>query len=147
MIINNKEKANNLVLKLLPEDQKERVFNQERCDIDPTFLGFMDVYVALARIIPKHFTVIDFGCAYSPQCFLFENHRSYIGVDLDTKQERFKTIQSIFYAMTIREYIEKYLHSLDLQKTFAICSYVPQWYDDNIKLVKENFLNVFTYYP
>lgn len=51
---------------MLPPDQIERVMMKQDCDIDATFLGFIEVYRALASIIPHHWTVIDLGCTYAP---------------------------------------------------------------------------------
>lgn len=132
---------------LLPKDQLDRVFNQEMCDIDGTFLGFTDVYLALAQIIPTHWTVIDLGCAYAPQAFIFKDHKAYVGVDA-SDGERFSAPNTTHYQMTIAEFIEQHIGSLNLDQTFAICSYVPPWYRaDNLRLARENFKNVFTYYP
>ncbi len=44
---------------LIPEEQLDRVFNQDMCDIDGSFLGFTNVYMSLAALIPMHWTVID----------------------------------------------------------------------------------------
>ena len=60
------------LLKIIPKEQIDKVFNQKLCDIDEEFLGFLNQYKALSSLIPKHFTVIDLGCAYNPQCFYFE---------------------------------------------------------------------------
>lgn len=143
----NAERANSEVLSLLPGEQQEKVFNQNLVDIGPEFLGFMNVYKALSLIIPRHFTVIDLGCAYNPQCFLFKDHRQYIAVDEDKKIKRFQSSNCKLYPMLISEFIEKHLQDFYLPETFAICSFVPPWHDDNMKLVRDNFVNVFTYYP
>ncbi|CAM5421007.1 hypothetical protein ATER59S_02396 [Aquamicrobium terrae] len=132
---------------LMPEDQADRVFGQDMCDIDPTFLGFTDIYLALSHIIPTHWTVVDLGCAYAPQAHIFKNHKAYIGVDA-SDCERFSAPNTTHYRMTIAEFIEHHAGALNLDQTFAICSYVPPWYGaDNLRLARENFKNVFTYYP
>lgn len=131
---------------LLPPEQVDRVFAQDMCDIDPEFLGFTNIYIALASIIPKHWTVIDLGCAYSPQAFVFREHKAYVGVDLYTK-ERFCAPNSTHYEMTIADFLTDHGGAFDLDRTFAICSYVPPWHGDNIGLVKRHFKNVFTFYP
>jgi hypothetical protein len=133
-------------LHLLPKDQLERVFRQDMCDIDPTFLGFTDIYLALAGIIPKHWTVVDLGCAYSPQAFIFKDHKAYVGVDLYAK-ERFSAPNTRHYTMPIADFIEQHAAGFEKNQTFAICSYVPPWHSDNIALTRANFENVFTYYP
>lgn len=131
---------------ILPQDQLDRVFGQRRVDIDPTFLGFTKVYMALASIIPKHWTIVDLGCSYAAQSILFKDHQSYIGVDMG-EGERFTTENTTHHVMPIWEFIEEHADSLDMETTFAICSYVPPWRNDNMLLARTAFKNVFTYYP
>lgn len=131
---------------LLPKDQIDRVLGQEICDIAPEFLGFTRVYFALAGIIPKHWTVVDLGCAYAPQAFIFKDHKAYVGVDFTVK-EQFAAPNTTLYSMSIGEFIAKHAADFDQKRTFAICSYVPPWGDDNMKLARDAFKNVFTYYP
>lgn len=132
---------------LLPEDQLARVFGQDMCDIDPEFLGFTHIYFALAGIIPKHWTVVDLGCAYSPQAFIFKDHRAYIGVDIGLAKERFAAPNTTHHIISIAEFAAKHAPSLNQSTTFAICSYVPAWHDDNVAIARATFKNVFTYYP
>lgn len=134
------------ILHLMPQDQLARVLESDMCDIAPEFLGFTEVYMRLAEIIPKHWTIVDLGCAYAPQAWLFKDHKAYIGVNI-SGVERFRAPNTIHHTMTIREFIEKHLADFDQETTFAICSYVPPWHDDNMKLAREAFKNVFTYYP
>ena len=68
----NEQEITNYVLSLIPKEEKDRVFKQEYCDIGTEFIGFMDTYYYLSKIIPKEYTVYDFGCAYNPQCYLSE---------------------------------------------------------------------------
>jgi hypothetical protein len=132
---------------VLPVDQIKAVFSQEMCDIEPCFLGFTDVYKHLAQIIPKHFTVIDFGCAYNPQCYYFLEHRKYIAVD-PGESVRFKSPNCTIYEATTEQWIKEHLSKINIHETFAICSYVPPWYGhQSHELVRQNFINVFTYYP
>jgi hypothetical protein len=132
--------------RLIPDEQYDRVFGQDMCDIDYEFLGFTEIYESLAEIIPKHWTVVDLGCAYSPQSWLFSDHKLYVGVDYGVK-ERFSAPNTRHFEGTIREFIERGLTEFNLDQTFAICSYVPPWHDDNRKIARENFKNVFVYYP
>lgn len=134
------------LLSLIPKEQIDRVFNQKECDIDIEFLGFIDIYKKLSEIIPKHFTIVDLGCAYNPQCFYFKDHKKYIAVDLYTK-ERFQAENCELINKSICEYIKNDISDLNLDETFAICSYVPDWHDNNIEMVRKTFKNVFTYYP
>ncbi len=135
------------VLKLLPPEQVKRVLSQPNCDIEPIFMGFTDIYKHLSKIIPLHFTVIDFGCSYAPQCFYFTKHKLYIGVSIG-KQKRFKAKNTIHDYMSIREWICEngdWIHN-NVKETFAICSYVPAPFDE-IKLLRNTFENLFVYYP
>ncbi len=123
------------------------VFSNDQCDIDCTFMGFTEIYDNLAKIIPKHFTIVDLGCAYAPQAFYFRKHKRYIGVNLG-EFKRFSFKNTKFWIGKIGEFIESEdYQKLDLDKTFAICSYVPPWHGDNIEITRANFRNVFTYYP
>jgi hypothetical protein len=140
------EMSNHKLLDLLPREQAEKVFHQKMCDIEPCFLGFVDIYERLSEIIPKHFTVIDLGCAYNPQCFFFQEHKQYISVDI-SDCEKFKSDNCTIYNESIEDFIKNRLIGFDLEETFAICSYVPPWGGDNIELVRKSFKNVFTYYP
>jgi len=142
------EPSNARLLAKLPSDQCERAFGSDLCDICPGFLGFIGIYERLAEIIPEHWTVIDLGCAYAPQAFLFHRHNGYIGVDLMTPTEiRFAPSNARHFLMSISNFIEKHGNEFDQNRTFAICSYVPPWAGDNRKLVRETFENVFTFYP
>ena len=136
------EQINLALFHLLPKDQKELVFGQAMCDIDGEFLGFMEVYESLSKLIPKHFTVIDLGCAYNPQCFYFTEHKKYIAVDSDPCV-KFKSDNCEIYQKDIDKFIEEDLSQFNLSETFAICSYVPC----DSKLLRETFKNLFVYYP
>lgn len=140
------EDAHAELFKLFPAEQIEAVFSQPEVDIDSSFLGFVDVYRNLSRIIPEHFTVIDLGCAYNPQCFFFAGHKEYVAVDVEQKV-RFMSPNCTFYQKTISAFISEDLKRFDLSETFAICSYVPPWYGHDSKVVRETFRNLFVYYP
>ena len=143
----NKQAANDYVLDMIPSEEVERVLSQNMCDIEPGFLGFMDVYYHLAQIIPEHFTVVDLGCAYAAQGYLFTEHKAYIGVDSYEGTVCFNAPNSTIHRCTIREFVDGDAKSLNMPETFAICSYVPPWGEDNMALVRSTFRNVFTYYP
>lgn len=134
------------LLKILPKEQSEKVFNQPNCEIEPIFIGFTDIYKALSTIIPKHFTVIDLGCCYNPQCYYFIEHKEYIAVDI-SDCIKWEAPNCRIFTMSIEEFIKTHLRDFFLEETFAICSYVPEWGADNGKLVREAFKNVFVYYP
>lgn len=131
----------------LPKDQVERVFSgPASIEIQPDFLGFVDIYEALARIIPHHFNVVDLGCGYAPQAFYFERHKSYIGVDFGDF-DRFSGSNTTHHKQTIQSYIEG-LSDIPLDgPSFAICSYVPCWHGLSKKLITDTFEDVFMFYP
>lgn len=134
------------LLDIIPPDQLKAVFYSEWCDIDYEFMGFTETYKALASIIPRHFTVIDFGCAFAPQSFYFKDHRRYIGVDVGSL-DRFHAENTEHYQCSIQEFIcnSGMYKSPHPSEIFAICNYVP---DDNAAcLVRYTFPNVYTFYP
>lgn len=130
----------------LPFDQREKVLKEGVCDIDPEFLGFIDVYERLSHLIPLDWTVLDLGCAYAPQCFYFEKHKEYIGVDI-YEGERFKAPNTTHYIQRITDFVWTKYTTLDLRTTFAICSYVPDWHGQNRDITRKMFTNCFVYYP
>jgi hypothetical protein len=118
------------------------------CDIDGEFMGFTKIYQSLALIIPRGRTVVDLGCGYGCQAIFFQRHKKYIGVDLPGFQiPHLKTRNSEYFLMTIRQWIETELQNFDPEELFAICSYVPPWYDDNQDLVRTYFKHLFVFYP
>lgn len=133
-------------LRLLPRDQFERIMDYASGDIGLEFLGFTEIYFSLASIIPSYWTILDLGCAYAPQAFIFKDHKAYIGVDRH-EGERFTAPNTTHYRLSIGEFIAQHGATLDQDTTFAICSYVPPWGEDGIELARRSFKNVFTYYP
>lgn len=134
------------LLRQIPKEQIDEVFNS-KVDIDFEFIGFTDIYEALSKIIPKHWTIVDLGCAYNPQCFYFKNHKAYLAIDIpDFTIKRFKTENCQILEMTIQNFIvSPEFENLDLRETFAICSYVP---DDSARnLARQKFPNLYVYYP
>ena len=115
---------------LIPDDEYHEVMSQDMCELDSEFLGFVDVYKNLSRIIPKGSIVIDFGCYLAAQSYFFARHKMYIGVDV-VSMRRFTPPNSVHYTMSIQN--------------FAICSYVPDF--QATEMVRKTFPNVFCYYP
>lgn len=138
--------SNTALLRMLPQDQITRVMEAD-ADIDAEFLGFVGIYDQLARIIPRDWTVVDLGCAYAPQCFFFRDHAGYIGVDLVQLGARFAAANTTHLVKTIADFSENDAKQLDLDRTFAICSYVPPWHGDNQAIARATFKNLFVYYP
>ena len=133
----------------LPKDQWDQIMALDyyaACQIDPTFVGFVDVYYHLAAIIPTHWTIIDLGCAYAPQAFMFKHYSRYIGVDIEIPH-RFHAPNTTHYSMPIGEFLAQHGHEYDPLETFAICSYCPMWGEKTTEHVRAFFPNLFVYYP
>lgn len=141
------DSANAQLLSVIPAEQLERILDQFAGDIDYEFLGFVGIYKMLADIIPTHWTVVDLGCAYAPQAFFFTSHKKYIGVNLGPIEDRFAAANTEHHSTSIEEFCAGPAGALDQNTTFAICSYVPPWGGDNMKITRDSFKNVFTYYP
>ena len=114
-------------------------------DIDFDFIGFLEQYESLSKLIPKDWTIVDLGCANGFQSLYFQKHKKYIGVDIDT-ETKYQTTNSEYYTMRIKEFLEsENFKKLNLDKTFAICNYVPC--ESEVKMAREEFKNIFVYYP
>lgn len=133
---------------LIPDDEYHEVMSQDMCELDSEFLGFVDVYKNLSRIIPKGSIVIDFGCYLAAQSYFFARHKMYIGVDV-VSMRRFTPPNSVHYTMSIQNFIQievpKLFEEYDELKLCAICSYVPDF--QATETVRKTFPNVFCYYP
>lgn len=117
----------------------EEVLKQDMCDIDGSFLGFIETYYYLSKIIPKNWTVVDFGCAYMPQAYYFRKHKAFIGVDIgDCKRFHFNNTD--LFIGTIADYLKL---NPSIKKVFAICNNVPS---PETKLVRKHYPNCFIYY-
>ena len=117
----------------------KEVLEQEMCDIDGLFLGFVDIYYFLSKVIPKDWTIVDLGCAYAPQAYYFQKHKKYIGVD-SSESKRFKFKNTQHFYCSIRKYL---LRNPEPFKHFAICSYVPS---NEVNLVRKYYSDLFVYY-
>lgn len=135
--------------KAYPKELK-RVWAQieDHGDIDPTFVGFIDIYRHLSNIIPRNRVIVDIGCAYAFQAYYFRNHRFYVGIDPTPKEDRFQIPNSIHHELLVQS--SAYLMGLNYgvnctEPLFAICSYCP----DNraTKAMKEAFRDCFSFYP
>ena len=133
---------------LIPDDEYHEVMSQDMCELDSEFLGFVDVYKNLSRIIPKGSIVIDFGCYLAAQSYFFARHKMYICVDV-VSMRRFTPPNSVHYTMSIQNFIQievpKLFEEYDELKLCAICSYVPDF--QATEMVRKTFPNVFCYYP
>lgn len=135
------ERENRRIIKEYPDEIK-RLLSYELCELDPSFLGFLHTYATVD--VPKDFTVIDFGCNQAVQACYFKDCQRYIGIDNDVPiNARFRQHNAEYYYKSIQAFMETdflrlvFKEGLDLQKVFAICSYVP---DDKAKeIVANNF--------
>ena len=137
------------VFEYLPIEEADRLFKKNyrmSGNIDYTYMGFMNVYKSILNVVPKHYTIIDLGCCYAPQCYFFKDYEAYIGVDVDD-EERFSTENTTHYEMSIQKFIKEVLPELhlNLKECFAICSYVPDY--EATELARRTFPNILVYYP
>lgn len=126
-------------------DQFHEVMKQPHCEYDLGdygFMGFLSVYDAVRRIVPKDRTIVDLGCYLGAQALLFDEYMEYIGVDVIDMQ-RFASPNTTHYAMTIQDFIE--MHGERYKDAFAICSYVPD--EEAQRMVRETFKDCLVYYP
>lgn len=125
--------------RLYHDDLRKVIDKDNGSNFDASFLGFMDIYEHLSKIIPKDWTIVDLGCCAMFQSYYFRNHKRYVGVDVCDNQ--FLPIKNTtFY----RDKIDDFLGWFRVEnKTFAICSYVPINYDK----AKSKFNNLFIFYP
>lgn len=141
---------------LIPDDEWKRVMKSAasaEIDINNCCCGFGGrTYYNLSKMIPKDWTVIDFGCAYNPQSYLFTHHARHIAIeppqgDSDFHFEFFKAPNTELLFMTGQDFLDNELHKydLDLNKTFAIVNYVPSG-ACNLR-VRETFHNLYVFYP
>lgn len=133
-----------ILFKTIPKNEMKRIMQNPMCELGQDFLGFVDVYGSILNFVPKHFTIVDLGCYVAAQAYLFTDYEKYIGVDT-TELERFTPANASHHQMTIQEYIDKHTNDLDLDTTFAICSYVPD--QQAIQLAREKFKNILVFYP
>lgn len=117
-------------------------------------------YYYLSRMIPKDWTVIDFGASYAAQSYLFAEHKQYIAVEPFKSYgegliaENFIAAGTKRYEITTYSFVEGVLpvlvnaKEIELECTFAICNYVPNWFgEDPIDIVHSHFRNCYTFYP
>lgn len=148
MELNTFEEITAYLLSLIPKEEIDKLDGTlgEFC---PEFMGFVDIYYYLSKVIPKDWTVIDFGAAYNVQAYFFTKHKKFIAVNPISAvgdNGMFQPDNCDIYRMTTGEF----MNTIDYpkEKVFAICNFVPNWYgEDSIKLVHDNFRNCYTFYP
>lgn len=115
-----------------------RLSKWEYSELEHDFLGFLSEYACVQ--VPEDFVILDLGCYMGIQAAYFENHAAYIGVDIAVPPEwRFTQDNVLSFQETIQDFIHKTLPTLnlDLNRCFAICSYVPD--KEAQQLVAETF--------
>lgn len=128
-------------------EQLDRVMSDPMCELEPSFLGFMETYEKLSYLIPLESIVIDFGCHAAAQAYYFRKHRQYIGVDGYSIEYRFEFSNTLHFQGSIQEYILHHKNTFN-QNYFAISNYVPQNYSNQTdKLIKDTYQNCYIYYP
>lgn len=135
---------------LIPKEELTRVFRTSTtasAELDPTFLGFEDVYKAVSTFVQKDKIIIDLGCSYAAQAFYFTDFLGYIGVDCGIEDGvHFETANMEFYKMRIQDFCNMVVEkNWNLQNVFAVCSYVPD--KEARKIVKKTFPYCLVYYP
>jgi len=80
---------NNLEDKLTFKKYINTCIKNSKGDIGWEFLGFMDDYMNLAKIIPTDLIVVDVGCAYGFQHIIFKDFKGYIGIDVSCTPKAF----------------------------------------------------------
>lgn len=139
---------------LIPDNEWERVMRSDasaEIDCNNMTCG-RGTYYMLSKMIPKDWTVIDFGCAYNAQSYFFQNHARHIAIEPEWKNtdfrfEHFRAPRTEIIFTTGQDFINDLLSNMNLNidKTFAIVNYVPSGACN--LLVRQTFKNVFTFYP
>jgi hypothetical protein len=143
-----------LSIKLFEEIEKnfpnqcDKVFNSPYCEIEPSFMGFVDQYYGLSLAIPKEYIVLDLGSYVSAQGYFFQNHRKYIGIDC-YDGERFKFKNGINLKKNIEEVVDKWGNKPVFTKNvFVICNYASSLLSEKYQQkMKNGFCNIFNFYP
>lgn len=139
------------ILASIGKEEAKRLFAYDECEVERDYLGFLENYKDLSEILPKDFTVIDIGCYMAFQADYYKNFKHYIGVEPWVPLEfRLRQPNAEYYKQTAQQFIAETLPKLigaglDLNKTFAVCSAVPD--EEAKKLVTEAFKYYRIAYP
>lgn len=87
-------------------DYVNSCINNSRSDIGWDFLGFIDDYINLSKIITKEHIIVDVGCAWGLQHIIFKDYAGYIGIDESLKCKPF-TNNAKFIKGKFRDVINK----------------------------------------
>ena len=140
--------------KLIPKEESKKILSQDYCDIFPNFMGFVETYYHLSKLIPHNWTVIDIGCAFNAQCYFFQKHRKIISVEPQLNEcfaeNLFQANNCDIYRMTGGKFIDSVLPSLDLDmsRTFAIMNNNPGWSEkENLNSkIRSTFKNLYCFF-
>lgn len=142
---------------MIPNEEHDRVFGgTASAECSPEFLVCDPMYFPLSSIIDKGCVVIDFGCGYNAQSYLFGDFKKYIGVDsykpfkdeedfIDVR--RYQAPNTEFFNVSGQHFITHILPTLPIEvdEVFAICTFVPS--EQLQELVRRTFNNCYVYYP
>ena len=135
----------------IPAEEFRRVIKESEtasAEIGTDFVGFEEDYYFVKDNITDDDIVIDLGCGYDPQCFLFTNNARYIAVDCGLADGvHFDDGHVEFYGLTIQEFVKSTLPSLNLpmDRVVAICNAVPD--NEARALVEQVFNRFYIAYP
>lgn len=122
---------NRNIIASIGSEEAKRLFAYEECEADADFFAFLENYKDLSEVLPKNFTIIDIGSCMSLQADYYKGFKRYIGVEpwvplefrlRQSNAEYYKQTAQLFVAETLPQLIAA---GLDLNKTFAVCSAVP----------------------
>lgn len=152
------EELNRNLYNLIPREEHDRVFDgtaSAECSCE--FLVCDLMYFHLSDTLDKNMTILDFGCGYNAQSYLFGDFKLYLGID---SYKSFTDEYGCFYDFRtyraqgtgflnvsgqkfIRDFMPKM--NIDIDHTFAICTYVPS--DELQELVRRTFKYCYVFYP
>lgn len=115
----------------------ELFYSKERPE--ETFLGFLQVYHLGLQMLSTKARILDFGCGWAAQSYMFGDFEEYIGIEPNIKPNlRFAVSNTKHIQQTAQEFIKQNKKD-DTLSSFAFCSYVP----DTIaqKLIAETYPN------
>lgn len=105
----NFEEITAYLLSLIPKEEIEKRAGTLG-EFYPKFVGFVDIYYYLSKVIPKDYTIIDFGAGHNPQSYFFTEHKKYIAVNpfsvIKEDDGMFCPQNCEIYRMTTKEFIK-----------------------------------------
>jgi hypothetical protein len=146
------EEINSKLWKIIPSEQKDMVFHQNPnaiWEIGREFLGFVDTYYHLSQVIPRDYTIFDFGAGYNAQSWFFTEFAKTYAIEPFNYQGEGAPLFRAPNCEVFRGTTAEFLASHELPaKSFAIVNFVPNWHgEDSIDLIHKHFRNCYTFYP